>query len=296
MPAVYDITDGYPIFEKAEWEPKPNAEAGALILKYKIQKNNKPYWVCFCRSCGSTCEKRQDNLRYGAIGGQILSSGRLQKGTRSCGCLQNKNFKKPNKIGIIETNFINQVYENWKVVKDSPIRDNNGSILYLCQDTNTELYTLISARHFKFGHKNYLRDLKTISEEINKNQIAPHGLSKNEKRILNLLKENNIKGIYQCTFSECKSIHKLPFDFFIENKYIIEYDGEQHFNPISAWGGENFLNVIRAHDLLKNKYCFEHNIPIIRIPYDTEYDLNDLKLETTRFLLTPENEEDYYRR
>ena len=47
-------------------------------------------------------------------------------------------------------------------------------------------------------------------------------------------------------------------------------------------------------DLLKNKYCFEHHIPLIRIPYNVEYNLNDLKLETTRFLLTPENEEQYY--
>ena len=41
-------------------------------------------------------------------------------------------------------------------------------------------------------------------------------------------------------------------------------------------------------------FCFEHNIPLIRIPYNAEYDLNDLKLETTRFLLTPENEQEYY--
>ena len=30
------------------------------------------------------------------------------------------------------------------------------------------------------------------------------------------------------------------------------------------------------------------------IPYNVEYTLNDLKLETTRFLLTQENEEAYY--
>ena len=45
---------------------------------------------------------------------------------------------------------------------------------------------------------------------------------------------------------------------------------------------------------MKNKYCFKHNIPIIRISYYADYTLEDLKLETTRFLLTPENEEEYY--
>jgi hypothetical protein len=47
-------------------------------------------------------------------------------------------------------------------------------------------------------------------------------------------------------------------------------------------------------DLLKNKYCFDNNIPIIRIPYDADYTINDLKLETTKFLLIPENEGEYY--
>ena len=47
-------------------------------------------------------------------------------------------------------------------------------------------------------------------------------------------------------------------------------------------------------NLIKNKYCFDNNIPLIRIPYNAEYTIDDLKLETTRFLLTPENEEEYY--
>ena len=50
------------------------------------------------------------------------------------------------------------------------------------------------------------------------------------------------------------------------------------------------------YDLIKNKYCFDNKIPLIRIPYDVDYTLNDLKLETTRFLLTPENEKEYYER
>ena len=54
------------------------------------------------------------------------------------------------------------------------------------------------------------------------------------------------------------------------------------------------MNGVVILDLQKNHYCFDNNIPIIRIPYDAEYTIDDLKLETTRFLLTPENEEEYY--
>ena len=82
----------------------------------------------------------------------------------------------------------------------------------------------------------------------------------------------------------------------MNNKYIIEYDGEQHFKPIDVWGGEEALSNTRERDLIKNKYCFDNNIPLIRIPYDAEYTIDDLKLETTKFLLTPENEQEYYSR
>ena len=73
--------------------------------------------------------------------------------------------------------------------------------------------------------------------------------------------------------------------------YIIEYDGIQHFEDGHF---RRPYEQVHKNDLIKNKYCFDNNIPIIRIPYDVEYSINDLKLETTRFLLTPDNEKEYY--
>ena len=88
---------------------------------------------------------------------------------------------------------------------------------------------------------------------------------------------------------------KLYYDFAIFNNetliYIIEYDGIQHFEKGHF---KNTYENTHKNDLRKNEYCFKNNIPIIRIPYNKEYLLNDLKLETTRFLLTPENEKQYY--
>lgn len=87
----------------------------------------------------------------------------------------------------------------------------------------------------------------------------------------------------------------LKFDFYINNKYIIEYDGEQHFKYRNeGWNTYEHLQKTRERDLIKNKYCFDNNIPLIRIPYDADYTIDDLKLETTRFLLTPEKEKNYY--
>ena len=124
-------------------------------------------------------------------------------------------------------------------------------------------------------------------------------ISRPVQDIIYLLQKNNIDFELENIFSDCcflDSGHIAYFDFFIQNKYIIEYDGEQHFKPIQHWGGKHQYNKNHQHDLLKNKYCFDNNIPIIRIPYDVEYTIDDLKLETTRFLLTPENEQEYYNR
>ena len=95
------------------------------------------------------------------------------------------------------------------------------------------------------------------------------------------------------------------FDFAVFNKYnntllyLIEFDGSQHFTYFyeennKGWNNKENFDITRKNDLIKNKYCFEHNIPLIRIPYNEEYTFEDLKLETTRFLLTPENENQYY--
>lgn len=117
-------------------------------------------------------------------------------------------------------------------------------------------------------------------------------VSKQEEKIIKMLVQNNIPFTYQFRFSELKN--KI-FDFYINNKYIIEYDGQQHFYFLNCgWDTKENFEKTRKNDLIKNKYCFDNNIPIIRIPYDEDYTINDLKLETTRFLLTPEKEGEYY--
>lgn len=122
--------------------------------------------------------------------------------------------------------------------------------------------------------------------------------SKNEAKIAKILDKNNIKYISQYWLPDLYSFNKkdkLYFDFAIFNNetllYIIEYDGIQHFEDGHFHG--NFAQT-RSNDIKKNKYCFEHNIPIIRIPYCEKYKEEDLYLQKTNFLLTENNEKDYY--
>lgn len=78
------------------------------------------------------------------------------------------------------------------------------------------------------------------------------------------------------------------FDFYIENKYLIEYDGEQHFNyKNEGWNIQENFNKTKERDLIKNQWCKQNNIPLIRIPYwklDT-LKLDDLILETSQYIV-----------
>lgn len=74
----------------------------------------------------------------------------------------------------------------------------------------------------------------------------------------------------------------LPFDFYVNNEYLIEYDGIQHFDKNTKFNYE----YTHKHDLIKNEWCKNNDIILIRIPY-THYEdlcLDDLKIETSNFI------------
>jgi very-short-patch-repair endonuclease len=61
---------------------------------------------------------------------------------------------------------------------------------------------------------------------------------------------------------------KYNFDFFIpEFNTCIEYDGRQHFEPIEYFGGFYSLEKQRIKDKIKDNFCKNNNIKLIRIPY-----------------------------
>ena len=85
----------------------------------------------------------------------------------------------------------------------------------------------------------------------------------------NYLTNNNINFIHQFSFNDCINIRKLPFDFYLpEHNTCIEFDGEQHFKPLKRFGGEQNFIYIQKNDEIKNKYCLEKNIKLIRIKYN----------------------------
>jgi hypothetical protein len=63
-------------------------------------------------------------------------------------------------------------------------------------------------------------------------------------------------------------MNKRPFDFYIESmNLLIEFDGIQHFMPISRFGGETEFEKIKIKDKIKTEYCMKNNIRLVRISY-----------------------------
>lgn len=129
-------------------------------------------------------------------------------------------------------------------------------------------------------YKNYSTKVKIICPTHGIFEVRPHdhinkksgcpicNESKGEKIIRKFLTDYNINFTPQKRFKKCRDKKPLPFDFYLYEKNIcIEYDGEQHFINRPTFGGPNsFLNIKRK-DEIKDTFCKENNIHLIRISY-----------------------------
>lgn len=96
--------------------------------------------------------------------------------------------------------------------------------------------------------------------------------SRGEKYILRWLNRYNITHVHNKKYSnKCKNINSLRFDFQVYKEgnllCMIEYDGEQHFELVNHFGGEEGFKKRQHNDQIKNAFCKDNNIPLIRIPY-----------------------------
>lgn len=97
--------------------------------------------------------------------------------------------------------------------------------------------------------------------------------SKGERLVRCILSKSKHKFTTQKTFDGCAHEKLLRFDFYIpELNTCIEYDGEQHYRPVD-FSGKGTVYAIKEFELtkkrdgIKNKYCRDNNINLIRIPY-----------------------------
>lgn len=96
-------------------------------------------------------------------------------------------------------------------------------------------------------------------------------ISKGELEVKIILEKYNVSFIQQKTFDDLKAERKLRFDFYLPDfNLCIEYDGKQHFEVKEHWGGIEEFKRIQMRDSLKNDYCRNNNINLLRIHYKTK--------------------------
>ena len=241
-----------------------------VLKRAENNKTGHAIWLCQCMGCGETIKP---------VDGTHLRSG-SSKGCRKC---QQKKIAQANIKHEEGKTYGFLFIERIATEEEKPRQDKTG-VYWNCTCT-------------KCGRKNVI----VLGDYLRNGDTKSCGCinSFNENKICQILDKLNFKYVQQQTFKDLISASGtyggLRFDFAIYNQntlsYIIEYDGIQHFERGHF---PNTFDITHKNDLLKNQYCFTHNIPLIRIPYDREYSINDLKLETTQFLLTKDNEKQYY--
>ena len=233
---------------------------GLLTVIQRVDNiDGRAAWLCQCE-CGGT---------------KIARSSFLQKGvTKSCGCLRTKQLEKIHQEKIID--ITGQRFGRLVALKRVGT-DQNKNATWLCQ---------CDCGGTKIAPSTALRNGFTQSCGCLK--------SKNEAKIAEMLREKNIPFIKEKIVIDQDTKEQFRFDFFIDNKYYLEFDGEQHFIIGSGWVTKEKLEYTHQKDLSKNQYCYLHQIPLIRIPYNADYNFEDLILETSRYVLTEKNEKKYY--
>ena len=214
-----------------------------VIERAENNKRGEAMWLCECE-CGTR---------------KIVNGYSLRSGTsKSCGCLQKKiaaanNFK----------DLKNQKFGHLTVLEYAG-KDNSNKSLWKCE-CDCEAKTIIITRG---------SDLLS-----GKTQSCGCIRSRGEAKIAQLLEEHGFVFEKEKTFDTCRfpdTNGLARFDFWVNNKYLIEFDGIQHYKPTFNQLLQDVFLITQSHDEYKDNWCKENNIPLIRINYKQ---LNNLTIK-----------------
>ena len=201
----------------------------SILILEEFKKNKRTYCKCQC-DCGKIFEARKDNI--------------TSRHTTSCGCQSSRAGK----------NLIGQHFNHLEVISKTDKRNSAGSIIWKCKCDCSD---------------NSFIEVDTHSLLAGLTQSCGCLTSKGEEKIATLLTQYNIPFEKQKTFDSCRfptSGYLAKFDFFVDGKYIIEFDGIQHFQSVEFFKNNKYSSV-KTRDDIKTQWCKDNGIPLIRIPY-----------------------------
>lgn len=136
---------------------------------------------------------------------------------------------------------------------------------YVFLDPYVTNKTKMRVKHNKCGHIYEIRPTDFISHH---NRCPYCNIPKGEYIIDKLLKSLGIKYEYQKTFEDLKDTQLLSYDFYIiDQNILIEYQGQQHYEPVDYFGGGSKFKLQQKHDKLKSDYARDHGYNLIAVPY-----------------------------
>lgn len=101
--------------------------------------------------------------------------------------------------------------------------------------------------------------------------------SRGEIKIQEILDKAGLNYQMEYSFPDLtsRSGRELRFDFAVfdddnELQFLIEYQGIQHYQAKSVFGGIEGLRGQQFNDMQKREYCRQHNIILVAIPYVDE--------------------------
>lgn len=218
---------------------------GKLIVISRAKNNGKEVqWNCIC-DCGNKCVVKRINLQTGH--------------TKSCGCLRKELRIENNKKTKIK-DLTNKKFGMLTAIR--PLEDRDyGCVVWECKcDCGT--YTQVRGTLLTQGLIQSCGCQKSRGESIIKKWLIKNNIPFEQE-----------KTFETCRFPDTDSLAR--FDFYINNSFLIEYDGIQHFTANPEW---NSLEYIQKRDEYKNLWCKENNILLYRINYkeNIEDKLNEL--------------------
>lgn len=147
--------------------------------------------------------------------------------------------------------------------------------------------TVIRVRHNEELCNNYEWDVIAGNFIYNRTECPicsiNNRISKGEKRIKKWLDDNGYKYSQEYTFEDCIYKNKLRFDFAVETNndlLLIEYDGRQHYFSSEDKFKQANLDIIKERDSIKNKYCEDNNLKLLRISYKEFHKIEDILFKT----------------
>lgn len=212
-------------------------------------KSHETFWRSKCLICGNIASVRKGNL------------DKNPKYCNNCKGLSTRSWKVGDRFGKL-------------VIIDRGKCCGNHSYVKVQCDCNSEPFEV------RLDHLKGQNHSKTIS-------CGCTSESSGEIKIRQILESMNInfQTQYRIT-NENGELMVFDFAIFKNGKVVkfIEFNGQQHYQPIEFFGGEETFELQKARDARKTEYCSAHAINLQWVPYYDYDSINSDYLNLKKYL------------